>query len=183
MEKLKKEILEQVEESKRPAVKKLLNTLELEAAEEYKKSKFKGRDKKYHIDNETKGILEKYINRELKTKEVLLVLGISKASFFRMLKEYKGPQVEEPKEIIKKQQEENQQENIYKKSESLKENIELEEVKPREILKELKECKICGIDKPMSAYSIAKRNKAGEPIYRAECKECFNKKQNKKNKA
>ena len=107
MEKLKREILEQVEESKRPAVKKLLNTLELEAIEEYKKAKFKGRDKKYHIDNETKGILEKYIKRELKTKEVLLVLGISKASFFRMLKEYRGPQVEEPKEIIENQQEEN----------------------------------------------------------------------------
>ena len=124
MEKLKREILEQVEESKRPAVKKLLNTLELEAIEEYKKAKFKGRDKKYHLTNETKGILEKYINKELKTKEVLLVLGISKASFFRMLKEYKGHQVEEPKEIIENQEQENYKTcNICKKSKALKEFI------------------------------------------------------------
>ena len=159
MEKLKREILEQVEESKRPAVKKLLNTLELEAIEEYKKSKFKGRDKKYHIDNETKGILEKYINRELKTKEVLLVLGISKASFFRMLRDYKEQKsLEQPKKTIE----------------------EFKGVEPREISKELKKCKICGIDKPRDAYSIARKTKAGEPIYRPECKECFNHKQKEK---
>ncbi len=159
MEKLKREILEQVEESKRPAVKKLLNTLELEAIEEYKKAKFKGRDKKYHIDNETKGILEKYINKELKTKEVLLVLGISKASFFRMLRDYKEQNsLEQPKKTIE----------------------EFKGVEPREISKELKKCKICGIDKPRDAYSIARKTKAGEPIYRPECKECFNHKQKEK---
>ena len=149
MEKLKKEILEQVEESKRPAVKKLLNTLELEAVEEYKKTKFKGRDKKYHIDNETKGILEKYIKRELKTKEVLLVLGISKASFFRMLKEYKGPQVEEPKEIIKKQQEENQEQENYKT------------------------CNICKKSKSLKDFVKNGYTKTGIQRYRPTCKECI----------
>ena len=73
--------------------------IEKQAVEEYKKNTFKGRDKKIFLDEKTKEILEKYIKRELKTKEVLLVLGISKASFFRMLKEYKGHQVEEPKEL------------------------------------------------------------------------------------
>lgn len=74
--------------------------IEKQAVEEYKKNTFKGREKKIFLDEKTKGILEKYIKRELKTKEVLLVLGISKASFFRILKEYKGEsQVKNKKEI------------------------------------------------------------------------------------
>ena len=159
MEKLKREILEQVEESKRPAVKKLLNTLELEAAEEFKKSIFKGRGKKYHLTNETREIIEKFISKELNTKEVLNILGMSKASFFRMLRDYK---------------EQNSLEQTKKTIEEFK------GVEPREISKELKKCKICGIDKPRDAYSIARKTKAGEPIYRAECKECFNQKHNSK---
>ncbi len=159
MEKLKREILEQVEESKRPAVKKLLNTLELEAIEEYKKAKFKGRDKKYHLTNETREIIEKFISKELNTKEVLNILGMSKASFFRMLRDYKEQKsLEQPKKTLE----------------------EFKRVEPREISKELKKCKICGIDKPRDAYSIARKTKAGEPIYRPECKECFNHKQKEK---
>jgi formate dehydrogenase maturation protein FdhE len=149
MEKLKRDILEQVEESKRPAVKKLLNTLELEAVEEYKKAKFKGRDKKIFLDKKTKEILEKFIKRELKTKEVLLVLGISESSFFKMLKEYKGPQVEEPKEIIKKQQEENQEQENYKT------------------------CNICKSKKPLSEFIKNGYTKTGIQRYRPTCKECL----------
>ncbi len=149
MEKLKRDILEQVEESKRPAVKKLLNTLELEAAEEYKKNTFKGREKKIFLDEKTKGILEKYIKRELKTKEVLLVLGISKASFFRMLKEYKGHLVEEPKEIIKKQQEENQEQENYKT------------------------CNICKKSKSLKDFVKNGYTKTGIQRYRPTCKECI----------
>ena len=149
MEKLKRDILEQVEESKRPAVKKLLNTLELEAVEEYKKAKFKGRDKKIFLDKKTKEILEKFIKRELKTKEVLLVLGISESSFFKMIKEYKGPQVEEPKEIIKKQQEENQEQENYKT------------------------CNICKSKKPLSEFIKNGYTKTGIQRYRPTCKECL----------
>ena len=136
--------------------------IEKQAVEEYKKNTFKGREKKYHLTNETREIIEKFISKELNTKEVLIILRMSKASFFRMLRDYKEQKsLEQPKKTIE----------------------EFKGVEPREISKELKKCKICGIDKPRDAYSIAKRNKAGEPIYRAECKECFNKKQNKKNKA
>ena len=159
MEKLKRDILEQVKESKRLEVKKLLDTLELEAVEEFKKSIFKGREKKYHLTNETREIIEKFISKELNTKEVLNILGMSKASFFRMLRDYKEQNsLEQPKKTIE----------------------EFKGVEPREISKELKKCKICGIDKPRDAYSIARKTKAGEPIYRAECKECFNHKQKEK---
>ena len=149
MEKLKRDILEQVEESKRQEVKKLLDALELEAVEEYKKTKFKGRNKKYFLDSETKEVIKKFINRELTTKESLEVLGVSKASFFRMLKEYKGHQVEEPKEIIKKQQEENQEQENYKT------------------------CNICKNKKPLSMFVKNGLTKTGIQKYRPTCKECL----------
>ena len=146
MEKLKRDILEQVKESKRLEVKKLLDTLELEAVEEYKKTKFKGRNKKYHLTNETREIIEKFISKELKTKEILEVLGVSKASFFRMLKEYKGYQVEEPKEIIKEQ--ENQEQENYKT------------------------CNICKAKKPLSEFTKNGFTKLGIQKYRPTCKDC-----------
>ena len=159
MENLEKSILELIPEKNQERAKELINKLKLDAVEEFKKSIFKGRDKKYHLTNETRELLEKFISKELNTKEVLNILGMSKASFFRMLRDYKEQKnQEQPKRAFK----------------------EFEEVKPGEISKELKKCKICGIDKPRDAYSIAKKNKAGEPIYRAECKECFNHKQKEK---
>jgi hypothetical protein len=159
MESLEKNILELIPEKNQERAKELINKLKMETVEEFKKSIFKGRDKKYHLTNETRELLEKFISKELKTKEVLKSLGMSKASFFRMLRDYKEQNsLEQPKKTIE----------------------EFKGVEPREISKELKKCKICGIDKPMDAYSIAKRTKAGEPIYRAECKECFNHKQKEK---
>lgn len=161
MESLEKNILELIPAESQEKAKGLINKLKLDAVEEFKKSIFKGRDKKYHLTNETREIIEKFISKELNTKEVLNILGMSKASFFRMLRDYKEQKsLEQPKKTIE----------------------EFKGVEPREISKELKKCKICGIDKPRDAYSIAKKNKAGEPIYRAECKECFNLKvKNKKN--
>ena len=159
MKNLEKSILELIPEKNQERAKELINKLKLDAVEEFKKSIFKGRDKKYHLTNETKEIIEKFISKELNTKEVLNSLGMSKASFFRMLKEYKEQKnLEQPKKTLE----------------------EFRGVEPREISKELKKCKICGIDKPRDAYSIAKRTKAGEPIFRAECKECFNHKQKSK---
>ena len=160
MKNLEKSILELIPEKNQERAKELINKLKLDAVEEFKKSIFKGRDKKYHLTNETKEIIEKFISKELNTKEVLNSLGMSKASFFRMLKEYKEQKnLEQPKKTIE----------------------EFRGVESREISKELKKCKICGIDKPRDAYSIAKRTKAGKPIFRAECKECFNHKQKEKN--
>lgn len=159
MKNLEKSILELIPAESQERAKELINKLKLDAVEEFKKSIFKGRDKKYHLTNETKEIIEKFISKELNTKEVLNSLGMSKASFFRMLKEYKEQKnLEQPKKTLE----------------------EFRGVEPREISKELKKCKICGIDKPRDAYSIAKRTKAGEPIFRAECKECFNHKQKSK---
>ena len=156
---IEKNILELIPAENQERAKELINKLKLDAAEEFKKNIFKGREKKYHLTNETREIIEKFISKELNTKEVLNILGMSKASFFRMLKEYKEQKnQEQPKRAFK----------------------EFEEVKPGEISKELKKCKICGIDKPRDAFSIAKRTKAGEPIYRPECKECFNHKQKEK---
>ena len=156
MENLEKSILELIPEKNQERAKELINKLKLDAVEKFKKSKFKGRNKKYHLTNETREIIEKFISKELNTKEVLNILGMSKASFFRMLRDYKEQNsLEQPKKTIKG-------------------------VEPREISKELKKCKICGIDKPKNAYSIARKTKAGEPIYRAECKECFNHKQKEK---
>ena len=60
--------------------------IEKQAVEEYKKNTFKGREKKIFLDEKTKEILEKFIQRELKIKEALLILGISESSFFKMLK-------------------------------------------------------------------------------------------------
>ena len=148
MEKLKRDILEQVKESKRLEVKKLLDTLELEAVEEYKKTKFKGRNKKYHLTNETREIIEKFISKELKTKEILEVLGVSKASFFRMLKEYKGHKVEEPKEIIENLQEENQEQESYKT------------------------CNICKKSKTLKDFVKNGFTKTGIQKYRPTCKDC-----------
>ena len=159
MENLEKSILELIPEKNQERAKELINKLKLDAAEEFKKSIFKGRDKKYHLTNETREIIEKFISKELNTKEVLNILGMSKASFFRMLRDYKEQNsLEQPKKTIE----------------------EFKGVEPREISKELKKCKICGIDKPRDAYSIARKTKAGEPIYRPECKECFNHKQKEK---
>ncbi len=159
MENLEKNILELIPAENQERAKELINKLKLNTVEEFKLEKFKGRSKKYYITNETREIIEKFIAKELNTKGVLNILGMSKASFFRMLKEYKEQKnQEQPKRAFK----------------------EFEEVKPGEISKELKKCKICGINKPRDAYSIAKRTKTGEPIYRAECKECFNHKQKQK---
>ena len=150
---IEKNILELIPAENQERATELMNKLKLDAAEEFKKSIFKGREKKYHLTNETREIIEKFIAKELNTKGVLNILGMSKASFFMILKEYKEQKnQEQPKRAFK----------------------EFEEVKPGEISKELKKCKICGIDKPRDAFSIAKRTKTGEPIYRAECKECFN---------
>ena len=159
MENLEKSILELIPEKNQERAKELINKIKLETVEEFKKSIFKGREKKYHLTNETREIIEKFISKELNTKEVLNILGMSKASFFRMLRDYKEQKsLEQPKKTIE----------------------EFKGVEPREISKELKKCKICGIDKPREAYSIAKRTKEGDPIYRAECKECFNHKQKEK---
>lgn len=153
MKNLEKSILELIPAESQERAKGLINKLKLDAVEEYKLEKFKGRSKKYQITIETKEILEKFMNKELKTKEVLNSLGMSKSSFFRMLRDYKEQKnLEQPKKTIE----------------------EFRGVEPREISKELKKCKICGIDKPRDAYSIAKRTKAGEPIFRADCKECYN---------
>ena len=89
MKNLEKSILELIPEKNQERAKDLINKLKLDAVEEYKLEKFKGRSKKYHLNNETKEIIEKFISKELNTKEVLNSLGMSKASFFRMLKEYK----------------------------------------------------------------------------------------------
>jgi hypothetical protein len=160
MESLEKNILELIPEKNQERAKELINKLKMETVEEFKKSIFKGRDKKYHLTNETREIIEKFISKELNTKEVLKSLGMSKASFFRILREYKEQNsLEQPKKTIE----------------------EFKGVEPREISKELKKCKICGIDKPRDAYSIARKTKAGEPIYRADCKECYNHKHNSKN--
>lgn len=159
MENLEKSILELIPGENQERAKELINKLKLDAIEEFKKNIFKGREKKYHLTNETREIIEKFISKELNTKEVLNSLGMSKASFFRMLREYKiQNSLEQPKKTIE----------------------EFKGVNPGEVSKEFKKCKICGIDKPRDAYSIAKKNKAGEPIYRAECKECFNHKQKSK---
>ena len=159
MENLEKSILELIPEKNQERAKELINKLKLDAAEEFKKSIFKGRGKKYHLTNETREIIEKFISKELNTKEILNILGMSKASFFRMLRDYKEQNsLEQPKKTLE----------------------EFKRVEPREISKELKKCKICGIDKPRDAYSIAKRTKEGDPIYRRECKECFNHKQKEK---
>ena len=159
MENLEKSILELIPEKNQERAKELINKIKLDAAEEFKKSIFKGRGKKYHLTNETREIIEKFISKELNTKEVLNILGMSKASFFRMLRDYKEQKsLEQPKKTLE----------------------EFKRVEPREISKELKKCKICGIDKPRDAYSIARKTKAGEPIYRPECKECFNHKHNSK---
>ena len=156
---IEKNILELIPAENQERAKELINKLKLDAAEEFKKSIFKGREKKYHLTNETREIIEKFISKELNTKEVLNILGMSKASFFRMLRDYKEQKsLEQPKKTIE----------------------EFKGVEPREISKELKKCKICGIDKPRDAYSIARKTKAGEPIYRPECKECFNHKQKEK---
>ena len=165
MEKLKRDILEQVEESKRLEVKKLLDALELEAVEEYKKSKFKGRDKKYHLTNETMEIIEKFISKELNTKEVLNILGMSKASFFRMLKEYKGHKVEEPKEIIENLQGGNEMLYPYKVEEP-KEIIENQEQE------NYKTCNICKAKKPLSEFTKNGFTKTGIQKYRPTCKDC-----------
>ena len=161
MENLEKSILELISGENQEKAKELINKLKLDAVEEFKKSIFKGREKKYHLTNETREIIEKFISKELNTKEVLNILGMSKASFFRMLREYKEQKsLEQPKKTIE----------------------EFKGVKPREISKEFKKCKICGIDKPIDAFNIAKRTKSGDPIYRADCKECYNLKvKNKKN--
>ena len=156
---IEKNILELIPRENQERAKELINKLKLDAVEEFKKNIFKGREKKYHLTNETMENIEKFISKELNTKEVLNILGMSKASFFRMLKEYKEQKsLGQPKKTIE----------------------EFKGVEPREISKELKKCKICGIDKPRDAYSIAKRTKEGDPIYRAECKECFNHKQKEK---
>ncbi len=156
---IEKNILELIPAENQERAKELINKLKLDAAEEFKKNIFKGREKKYHLTNETREIIEKFISKELNTKEVLNILGMSKASFFRMLRDYKEQKsLEQPKKTIE----------------------EFKGVEPREISKELKKCKICGIDKPRDAYSIARKTKAGDPIYRPECKECFNHKQKEK---
>ena len=160
MENLEKNILELIPRENQEKAKELINKIKLDAVEEFKKNIFKGREKKYHLTNETREIIEKFISKELNTKEVLNILGMSKASFFRMLRDYK-----KQKDQARPQEEETPQEQL----------ASIQEVAPKG-----KICKICGIDKPLNAYSIAKRNKAGEPIYRAECKECFNHKQKSK---
>ena len=160
---IEKNILELIPAENQERAKELINKLKLDAAEEFKKSIFKGRDKKYHLTNETREIIEKFISKELNTKEVLNILGMSKASFFRMLRDYKEQKsLEQPKKAL---EEETPQEQL----------APLQEVEPKG-----KICKICGIDKPRDAYSIARKTKAGEPIYRPECKECFNQKQKEK---
>ena len=146
MENLEKSILELIPGENQERAKELINKLKLDAVEEFKKSIFKGREKKYHLTNETREIIEKYINKELKTKEILEVLGVSKASFFRMLKEYKGYQVEEPKEIIKEQ--ENQEQENYKT------------------------CNICKAKKPLSEFTKNGFTKLGIQRYRPTCKDC-----------
>ena len=156
---IEKNILELIPAENQERAKELINKLKLDAIEKFKKSIFKGRGKKYHLTNETREIIEKFISKELNTKEILNILGMSKASFFRMLRDYKEQNsLEQPKKTLE----------------------EFKRVEPREISKELKKCKICGIDKPRDAYSIAKRTKEGDPIYRRECKECFNHKQKEK---
>ena len=156
---IEKNILELIPAENQERAKELINKLKLDAVKEFKKSIFKCREKKYHLTNVTREIIEKFISKELNTKEVLNILGMSKASFFRMLRDYKEQNsLEQPKKSLE----------------------EFKGVEPREISKELKKCKICGIDKPRDAYSIARKTKAGDPIYRAECKECFNHKQKEK---
>ena len=163
MENLEKSILELIPGENQERAKELINKLKLDAVEEFKKIIFKGREKKYHLTNETREIIEKFISKELNTKEVLNILGMSKASFFRMLRDYKKQNsLEQPKKAL---EEETPQEQL----------APLQEVEPKG-----KICKICGIDKPRDAYSIAKRTKEGDPIYRAECKECFDHKQKEK---
>lgn len=160
MENLEKSILELISGEDQERAKELINKIKLDAVEEFKKSIFKGREKKYHLTNETKEIIEKFISKELNTKEVLNSLGMSKASFFRMLRDYK-----KQKDQARPLEEETPQEQL----------APLQEETPKG-----KICKICGIEKPRDAFSIAKRTKAGEPVYRPECKECFNHKQKSK---
>ena len=79
MKNLEKSILELIPEKNQERAKDLINKLKLDAVEEYKLEKFKGRSKKYQITIETKETLEKFMNKEIKTKEVLNSLGMSKA--------------------------------------------------------------------------------------------------------
>jgi hypothetical protein len=126
---IEKNILELIPAENQERAKELINKLKLDAVEEYKLEKFKGRSKKYQITIETKETLEKFISKELNTKEVLKSLGMSKASFFRMLRDYKEQNsLEQPKKTIE----------------------EFKGVEPREISKELKKCKICGIDRAVT---------------------------------
>ena len=160
MENLEKSILELIPGENQERAKELINKIKLETVEEFKKDTFKGREKKHYLTNENKEIIEKFISKELNTKEALRISGISKTSFFRMLRDYK-----KQKDQARPQEEETPQEQL----------APLQEVEPKG-----KICKICGIDKPRDAFSIAKRTKAGEPVYRPECKECFNHKQKEK---
>ena len=81
---IEKNILELIPRENQERAKELINKLKLDAVEEFKKNIFKGREKKYHLTNETREIIEKFISKELNTKEVLNILGMSKASFFRI---------------------------------------------------------------------------------------------------
>ncbi len=81
-------------------MEKSKDDLKLKIIEDYKKETFKGREKKYFLTKEVKKVIEKFIKRELKTKEVLEILEMSKASFFRILKEYKENQSEQEKSEV-----------------------------------------------------------------------------------
>lgn len=95
---IKSEIISKAKEEEREAVKGLLESLEGQTIENYIKSKFKGRAKSYHIDKESTGILEGYINKNISRKEATESLKISEVTFFRMLREYKESKKGEYKE-------------------------------------------------------------------------------------
>ena len=51
-------------EKNQERAKELINKLKLDAVEEFKKNIFKGREKKYHLTNETMENIEKFISNK-----------------------------------------------------------------------------------------------------------------------
>ena len=56
---------------------------------EYKKEVFKGREKEFVLSEENKNLCKDFDEKKINTSEVLKKTKMSKATFFRMLKEYR----------------------------------------------------------------------------------------------
>ena len=56
---------------------------------EYKKEVFRGREKEFFLNEENKNLCKDFDEKKINTKEALKKTKMSKATFFRMLKEYR----------------------------------------------------------------------------------------------